>query len=154
MRRTTHLAVIAALALAIGACAGEGGRPSMSAQGDKRADTPQQLEEKLLGVVTASVPNAATARRRGLPAIMRGALVRRVIGGRSGDRAGLRRGDLITEIRVGQVGWSVESRDNLGKALSHLRSRSRFNVEVFRGPAPKDRTSYATKLFPVRPSTG
>src|SRR5918999_5097728 len=66
-----------------------------------------------LGVETRSVSDRSTARQLSLPRVIRGALVKRVIQSMAAARAGLKRGDVITEIRVGrggnEVGYSIGS---------------------------------------------
>lgn len=128
------------------------------------AETPLESEEVerlrafwVLGVGTRPVGNRSTARELGLPPVIRGALVLRVIPGPAA-RAGIKRGDVIVEIRVGrgadEVGYHVGSTAQLESVLTRLKDLDRFRVEVFRGPAPLNRSSYATRLFPVRLKRG
>lgn len=106
-----------------------------------------------LGIGTRSVADRSAARRLELPRVIRGAYVSRVIPRTPAARAGLKRGDVITEIRVGkgadEVGHSVESSADLESVLMRLTSVDALTVEVFRGPAPPNRSSYATELFRV-----
>jgi C-terminal processing protease CtpA/Prc len=111
-------------------------------------------EVQWLGVETRSVSDRSTARQLGLPRVIRGALVNRVIPRMPAGRAGLKRGDVITEIKVGrgrdEIGYSIASRAQLESVLMQLENLGHFSVEVFRGPAPLNRSSYATRLFRVR----
>lgn len=110
-------------------------------------------EVKWLGVETQSVGDRSTARQLGLPRVIRGALVNRVMPRMPAARAGLNPGDVITEIRVGrgsdEIGYSIASSADLERVLVQLEDRGHFSVEVFRGPAPLNRSSYATQLFRV-----
>lgn len=112
------------------------------------------LAGQWLGVVTRSVGDRSTARQLGLPGVIRGAFIDRVIPGMPATEAGLKPGDVITEIRVGrgaeEIGYSVDSFGGLEPVLRELHDLKRLTVEVFRGPAPLNRSSYATRLFRVR----
>ena len=117
------------------------------------SNLPEQAVEAL-GLRTRSVSNGSTARQLGLPLVIRGALVTSVIPRTPAARAGLDRNDVITEIRVGkganQLGYSIASSADLAGVLTQLSDRTHLTVEVFRGPAPLNRSSYATHLFEVR----
>jgi C-terminal processing protease CtpA/Prc len=131
-----------------------GGTPFESSPSDTEKDS--SLAVHVLGVETRSVDDAAGARRLGLPVILRGALVMRVIPGTPAGKAGLRRGDVITEIRSGrapdggELGHSVESTAQLEFVLKTVMEARRLDVEIFRGPAPLKRSSYATRLIRIR----
>lgn len=126
------------------------GREELSTPGDE--ELPSRGVQSL-GVATRSVSDSATARKLGLPRVIRGAFIDRVIRRTPAAAAGLKRGDVITEIRVGrgaeQIGYSVDAFVGLDDALRRLEHLNRFTVEVFRGPAPLNRSSYATQLFRV-----
>lgn len=125
--------------------------PELAKEGD---ETRSSRAVEWVGVETRSVSDRPTARQLGLPRVIRGALVIRVVPQLPAARAGLNPGDVITEIRVGrggdEVGYSIGSRAQLESVLMQLQHLSHFTVEVFRGPAPLHRSSYATRLFRVR----
>ena len=70
---------------------------------------------------------AAVALKRGLPAAS-GAFVGRVKTSSPGDRAGLREGDIITEINS----QAVRSAEDLEKALASLSADSRVSLSYLR----------------------
>jgi S1-C subfamily serine protease len=120
----------------------------------RKNDTDPGRTLRSLGVETRSVSDRSTARGFELPRVVRGALVSRVVPGMPAAQAGLQRGEVITEIRVGrgarEIGYSIGSSTRLESVLIELSHLSRVTVEAFRGPAPLNRSSYATQLFRVR----
>lgn len=153
--------LLVGLGCLLSACSPGDQGPHRSTRGATGAEmSPEGGEERApravrwLAVKTRSVSDGSTARQLGLPRVIRGALVERVIPRTPAARAGLSGGDVLTEIKIGkgrdQFGYSVESSAQLESVLMQLPHLRHFGVEVFRGPAPLNLSSYQTQLFQVR----